>query len=424
MRPNYRVFALMMAFAGIAIASPAAAQYSQPSTPQSLPEKPAETAAAPERKFNISKEARKEIAALQTAVNANDAATIPTALAAAQAKAKTSDDKYIIGQLQLKAALAAKNDAATTAALEAIIASGGVPAAQSGAMSNNLGTLHYNGKAYDKAAAAFEQSLKVDPNNAEAMALLGEVRNAQGRPSDAVGLMQKAIAARVAAGRKPEENWYKRSVALAYNAKLPIAASLARDWVAAYPSAKSWRDAIVIYQTGSQLADSELLDSMRLAHATSALAGENDYYRFANTLMLKGYSGEAKAVLDQGFAANSINKSKPIFTQIYAQASAKSQGDRASLAATAKAAMAAPAAKQAMTTADAYYGYGDYAEAAALYKAALGKSGVDKDIANLRLGMALARQGDKAGATAALNAVGGSQTAVAKLWLTYLATKA
>jgi hypothetical protein len=414
MKVTHRIAGLLLGSAGLAIAMPAAAQDSKDEA----------AAAAPERKFDISKEARKEISALQTAVNANDTATIPAALAAAQAKAKTSDDKYIIGQLQLKAALAAKNDAATAAALEAIIASGGVSGAQSIAMSNNLGTLHYNAKAYDKAAAAFEQTLRVDANNAEAMALLGEVRNSQGRAPEAVGLMQKAIAAKAAKGQKAEEGWYKRSVALAYNAKLPIASSLARDWVSAYPTSKSWRDAIVIYQTSSQLSDSELLDSMRLAHATSALAGENDYYRYANTLMLKGYSGEAKAVLDQGFASNAINKSKPIFTQIYAQATAKSQGDRASLAATAKTAMASPAAKQAMTTADAYYGYGDYAEAASLYRAALTKSGVDKDLANLRLGMALARSGDKAGATAALNAAGGAQADVAKLWLTYLATKA
>ena len=77
-----------------------------------------------------------------------------------------------------------------------------------------------------------------------------------------------------------------------------------------------------------------------------------------------------------------------------------------------------------MVIADAYYGYGDYAQAAELYRGALGKAGVDKDLANLRLGMTLARSGDKAGATAALNAAGGAQAEVAKLWLTYLATKA
>jgi hypothetical protein len=38
--------------------------------------------------------------------------------------------------------------------------------------------------------------------------------------------------------------------------------------------------------------------------------------------------------------------------------------------------------------------------------------------------MALARAGDMAGATAALNAAGGAQAELAKFWLAYLATKA
>ena len=45
---------------------------------------------------------------------------------------------------------------------------------------------------------------------------------------------------------------------------------------------------------------------------------------------------------------------------------------------------------------------GNYAKAAELYRVALAKPGVDADVANLHLGMALARAGDKAGATAAL----------------------
>jgi len=244
------------------------------------------------------------------------------------------------------------------------------------------------------------------------------------RTADAVALIQKAIAAKTAAGQKPDESWYKRAVALAYNANLAISPTIAREWVSAYPSPKNWRDAIRIYQTSSKLDDSSLLDSMRLAQATGSLSGENDYFRFTNTLVNKGFAGEAKMVLEQGFAANSISKSKPTFSQLYAVATAKSQGDRASLGASAAAALAAPDARKAMVTADAYYGYGDYSKAAELYRAALGKSGVDKDLANLRLGMSLVRAGDKAGATAALNAAGGAQAEVAKFWLAYLATKA
>ena len=97
---------------------------------------------------------------------------------------------------------------------------------------------------------------------------------------------------------------------------------------------------------------------------------------------------------------------------------------RASLPQLAAEAKAGAAARLAVRTADAYYGYGDYAQAAELYRAALTKTGADPNLINLRLGMALARAGDKAGATAALNAVTGPRAELAKFWLVYLATRA
>jgi hypothetical protein len=54
----------------------------------------------------------------------------------------------------------------------------------------------------------------------------------------------------------------------------------------------------------------------------------------------------------------------------------------------------------------------------------MGKPGVDAGVANLHIGMALARAGDKAGATAALNAVTGPRADIAKFWLTYVNQKA
>ena len=73
-----------------------------------------------------------------------------------------------------------------------------------------------------------------------------------------------------------------------------------------------------------------------------------------------------------------------------------------------------------MEAGDTLYGLGAFAEAAPLFKAAVAKGGVDANLANLRLGMALARAGDKAGAAAALNAVAGPQANVAKYWLIWV----
>jgi tetratricopeptide (TPR) repeat protein len=72
---------------------------------------------------------------------------------------------------------------------------------------------------------------------------------------------------------------------------------------------------------------------------------------------------------------------------------------------------------------DRYYAAGDYAKAASLYRQALAK-GADSSLANLRIGEALARSGDKAGATAALTSVGGARSDLAKFWLVYVQTHA
>ena len=408
--------ALGIIVGGLVTASPAIAQEKAPDA--------AASAQAAAKAPKISSGARKEIVALQTAVNAKDVATIPTALAAAKAKAKSKDDLYAIGQLQLKAAVDANDNAAIVNGLNAVLSSGFLDPADTLPLYMNLGKIQYNAKSYEPAAAAFEQVLKLNPNDVDATVMLAETRNGQGRTAEAVAMIQKAIAARTAAGQKSEENWYKRAVALAFNGNLPNVSEVGRQWVAAYPSPKSWRDTIRIYQTSSKLDDAALIDSMRLAQATGALAGENDYFRYANTLVTKGFAGEAKLVLEQGFSAKAIDRNKATFSQLYSLASTKSQGDRASLDGAAASAKAAPAARQAMTTGEAYYGYGDYQKAADLFRAALDKQGVDKDLANLRLGMSLARAGDKAGATAALNAAGGAQAEVAKLWMTYLNTTA
>jgi tetratricopeptide (TPR) repeat protein len=80
--------------------------------------------------------------------------------------------------------------------------------------------------------------------------------------------------------------------------------------------------------------------------------------------------------------------------------------------------------KALMRIGDNYAALGDYARAVEAYKLAMAKPDGDAALANLHIGIALARSGDKAGATTALNAVTGARAGIAKYWLTYLAQKA
>jgi uncharacterized protein HemY len=396
-----------LALASTAFSAPAAAQRAE----------------LAQRKANVSKEAQKPIVELQAAVTANDVANIPAKLAAAQAVAKTTDEKLLVAQLQLKAAVAAKDELAQATAVEAMIASGGIDQAQLPTVYVALGKLQYKNKQYAQASSSLERALATNPGNTDVLILLAESRHSQGQVNEAVSILQRAVKAKQASGQKADESWYKRSVGMAYEAKLPIAAELGRQWVAAYPTPANWRDALRVYRGSFKLDDVTLLDTLRLARATGALSGDADFHLYAFNAA-DSSPGEARAVIDEAIAAKQIDPNKPLFKDIVATLKSKKALSQASLPQLAIEAKAGSTARLAVRTGDAYYGYGEYAKAAELYRAALSKSGADANLINLHLGMALARAGDKAGATAALNAVTGPRSELAKYWLVYVGTHA
>ena len=370
------------------------------------------------KQVELSKKARNAIVELQTAVNANDAANIPAKLTAAKAVAETNDDKYVIATLEIKAATNANNLPGLKSAIDDLRASGGADPADVAARYNNLGKRYYDAKQMDQAASAFETTLTVAPSNGDALKMLASIREDQGRGGDAAALMAKSIAATKAAGAKPKENDYKFAARVAYDAKSPVAADITRAWLADYPSTTNWRDALRIYRDVNGLTGPTALDVMRLAHAANALNGDGDYFGYVNELITRGYLNEAKAVLAEAAAKKAIDTTKPAFSQ-FTPKLAKAP-TRAAIDAAAKAALAGGPAKNAMEAGDTLFGVGAYAQAVPLYKAAASRPGVDANTANLHLGMALARSGDKAGATAALNAVTGPQASIAKYWLIWL----
>jgi tetratricopeptide (TPR) repeat protein len=377
-----------------------------------------------DRKIKVSPAFTKAYQELVAAIDANDTANIPAKVAAAHAAAQTGDEHFLASQAQLKFAVVQKNDAEIATAIEALIASGSLPQDQLGNFYLNLAKTRYNLKQYPQAITALEKTLQLEPNNQEATTLLAHARSAGGNPTDAVAALQKSIVQQSANGAKAPEELYKRAIQLAYKAKLPNTPEISRQWVVAYPSPGNWRDAIGIYRNLNNVDDATTLDLLRLARAANALNGEADYDRYAYAALTKGYPGEAKAVLEEGIAAKAIDPNKSPFKEMIQQANSKSAGEAASLDGAAAKGLNAPTAKAAVAAGDLLYGYGQYAKAADIYRAALKKSGADASLINLHLGMALARAGEKAGATAALSAVTGSRAEVAKYWLTFLQTQA
>ncbi|URD61597.1 tetratricopeptide repeat protein [Sphingomonas sp. KRR8] len=377
----------------------------------------------PPAQIKVSSKAQPALLALQNAVNANDTAKIPGAIAAAQAAVQTKEDRYMLGQLQLKAALAAKDDAQIIAASDVILNSGMATPEQVRVFRINKAKTRYQAKDYAGAQTELQSLLAADPNNTDAMLLSAESYESAGNSQQAIATFEKAIATKQAAGQPVPPEWRKRAVSIAYTHKLPNLSAVTLDWIKASPTPENIRDASRIIGDSTGLSDADQIDLFRLQHRAGALKGESDYYRYANTALTKGFPGEAKTVLDQGFASNAINKSRPVFTSVYTSASSKVAADKATLGTTEKNGLAAATARQALVAGDVFLGYGDYAKAAGLYRAALTKSGADANIINLRLGEALAGSGDKAGAIAAFAKVTGPQQATAQLWSAWVASR-
>jgi tetratricopeptide (TPR) repeat protein len=290
-------------------------------------------------------------------------------------------------------------------------------AAASSSLYQSLGGTFYNAKDYVRAVTAYQKALSVNPNNVDAQSMLIDAYLGAGQKAEAGAALQRAIQARVAAGQKPEEAMIKRAVAISYEAKSPNAIELARQWVTAYPSPASWSDALAIYNNLRQPDVEGVIDMSRLLLATNAMQRGGQYAQYARAAAEVNNFNEAQLAYDAGVSAKAITPGASEYADLASGLKGKQKATAADLAEATKTAQSGMAL---LRIGDRYYAMGEYAKAVELYRKAQGKPGVDASVANLHIGMALAKAGDKAGATTALNAVTGTYADLAKFWLIHV----
>src|SRR3954447_20985188 len=408
---------------GVALTLGGASLVASPALAKKDPPAPAAQPAPGTRTYNLTKEERVALAPAQKAVTAKDWAAAQAALPAAQAAAQSPDAKYVVGQFILQIGIGLNNEAMQAQAVDALIASGGAQPSELPNLYRNQATLALRASPPNsaKAESAYAKLIELVPNDPDTLVNLAKMKNDLRKPQEAVALLDRAIDAKRAAGQPVDESWYKYGLKIAYDNRMgPLAVKFSRGLVSAFPTKENWRDSLLVYRDYGNLDAAGKLDLLRLMRVSKALAGERDWYDYASTVNDAGFPGEAKAVLDEGVALHMVDPKKQAFAELLRTASARLAGDRASLTADTARAMAAPTGVTALKLGDAYYGYGDYAKAIELYRAAQSKGGVDASTVQLRLGMALAMAGNRAEAETAFHAVTGSRADLAACWLSWL----
>ncbi|MCP1469788.1 hypothetical protein J3E64_001470 [Sphingobium sp. OAS761] len=386
-------------------------------------------------KLNVSPEVIKSLQTAQQATEKQDFAGAKAALADADAKAKSNDDKYQIGAIKLNTAIAAKDEPGKIEALNQMLDSGLTPPEQAGQFNFFAASGALDAKNYDvalqRAQAALAAGYKAEQvNPLIAQAYFGKAGTSNTAVDPARGYTQQGLAAlkagaeaMKASGQQVPAQWYQIGVSRADAAKLPEITDWAKMAYQAEPSGQNLRTLVRLFQRANpNITSRENLDVLRLLGASDGLVVGADFTEYAEMASKTGIYGEVKSVIDKGRSKGVLNATQGGDT--YQTAIAKIASDKSSLPSAEADAQKASTGKIAAATADAYLGYGDYAKAAVLFETAKQKGGVDNDEVNTRLGIAKMLSGDNAGAKAAFEAVqGGARKQIAGLWLAYLGSK-
>jgi hypothetical protein len=413
--------AVSAALAMGAAAAPAVAQDAKKSSKAGSAAAPAKGGSAQsQRKYNLSKEARKAIGELQTAVGAK-AADVSQKLAAAQAVAKNSDDRYVIAKLQLEHALATSDKAGQRAAVDAILASGGADAAEKATLNEYLAGESARSGDFTGMETMFAARVQANPNDVASIISLAQAKVGLKKDAEALALLERAITVTKANGGKAEESWYRNAVAIADRQKnTALASRLANEALSVYPNQDNFNNLIALSQPQIIKDQEAHADLLRLLQVTGRIRSSTDYLQLARHHEYNRNWGEAKSVLE---AAAKADKTSPAHAALLSKVSARIAEDRAALPSAAAKARTDPTGKLALNLATVYAGYNDYATAADLYRVALQKGGVDANLVNTRLGIALALGGQRADAEAAFRKVTGLRAPLANLWLAWLSLR-
>ena len=373
---------------------------------------------------NLSRDENNAVRPLYQAVQAHDWPTATAALPAAQAALQSVPGKYLIGQLMLDIGRGTSDLAMQSRAVDAMIASGGAPPEVLPQLLGVQASFFIDANNIAAAEAPLNRLLQLDPNNVDRITQLGQVELRLGKRNEALTLYRRALQLGEVNGQHAPEQVYRTLLAIAYEGHLAQPAiEQARALVSAYPTPENWQAALGVYSQLSGLGGADQLDLYRFMRAAGALHDEHDYFEYAVAVNHGGFPGETKAVIEEGQSRSVFHQAAAEARQMLTAATARIAEDQASLPRLRTSAMAAPTGQMARTTADAYYGYGRYAEAADLYRAALQKGGEDANLINTRLGASLALAGRRAEAEAAFHAVTGPRATLAQFWLLWLATR-
>jgi tetratricopeptide (TPR) repeat protein len=234
---------------------------------------------------------------------------------------------------------------------------------------------------------------------------------------------QAAVEAAETAGRRPDEaDLLRLADALRRTGNTAGQTAVLEKLITHYPKREYWQIVLGRVQARPGFSQRLAVDVLRLKRQTKTLDSADEYVEMTQLLLQDGQAAEARAVVDEGFGAGLLGKGEQAERQqrLRALATQRATSAAADLATAEQGQADDKSGDTLVRIGLGYSGLGQHDKAIALIQQGIKKGGLRQpQQAQLHLGIALARAGQKDRAAQALRAVGGTDGAaeLARLWL-------
>jgi tetratricopeptide (TPR) repeat protein len=343
---------------------------------------------------------------------------------AAAVEKKTPFEAYQIDEFMGFVLIQQKKFGEAAPVFERMLNSGMVPAEQVDERTKTVAQLYFQVKDYNKSAQWAKKWLDKHPNTEDMGILLGQSQYLLNDFKGAAATMMNVVNNAEKAGRKPDENWIQ--IVLSSQFKLDNKDGIGdalKKMVRYYPKPDYWANLLDIYRRKGN-GDAMALGYYRLMNDVGVLKDKGDIVEMAQLALDAGVPGEAQATVEKGMSDGVLKVADKTeqgrYDRLLASAKKQADLDRKSLNQLAAEADKSTSGQPHIALGEAYLSYGDIDKAiAALQKGiSIGTGVTDIDQANIALGMAYLKKGQKAEAKKAFDTVkdGSKWNDLADLW--------
>jgi hypothetical protein len=337
---------------------------------------------------------------------------------------RTPAENLTIDRMRGAAAARAGDPQTAIKSFEAVLASGRLSGAEQGQMTEQIAYQYAQLKDWPRTREwAAKARAMPGTNGAELDKLLAFV-NAQSGDFAAVARdAQAAVEAAEKAGRRPDEaDLLRLADALRRTGNTAGQTAVLEKLITHYPKREYWQIVLGRVQAKPGFSQRLAVDVLRLKRQTKTLDSADEYVEMTQLLLQDGQAAEARAVVDEGFGAGLLGKGEQAERQqrLRALATQRATSAAADLASAEQGLADDKSGDTLVRIGMGYSGLGQHDKAAALIQQGIKKGGLRlPQQAQLHLGIALARAGQKDRAAQAFRAVGGTDGAaeLARLWL-------